>query len=81
MERVVDKAAFLRAMAEGWLFLTGRLPGLGIERNPFLRLAEAGWDDCGGSRDESFASQLRPLVRQMRRDPQYQTVPYVPDWI
>lgn len=76
----VDKAAFLRALAEGWLFLTGRLPGLGVERNPFLRLAEACWEDCGGSQNESFASQLRPVVKAMRESSVYQA-PYVPDWI
>src|SRR6516225_8123441 len=36
-----DKHGFVFRLAEAWLYLTGRLPGLGKERNPFLRFVEA----------------------------------------
>jgi hypothetical protein len=34
-EREHDKHAFAFRLAEAWIYLTGKLPGLGHERNPF----------------------------------------------
>ena len=36
-----DKHGFVYRLAEGWIFLTGKLPGAGKERNPFLRFVDA----------------------------------------
>lgn len=76
-----DKAAFLHVLAEAWVFLTGKLPGQGIDRNPFLRLVEASWSDCSGGEEEPFASQLRSVLGQMRTDPVYRQQDYRPSWL
>jgi hypothetical protein len=46
-EREQDKHAFTLRLAEAWIYLTGKLPGLGTERNPFLRFVEAAAQDAG----------------------------------
>ena len=46
-EREHDKHAFTLLLAEAWIYLTGNLPGLGTERNPFLRFVEAAARDAG----------------------------------
>ena len=46
-EREHDKHAFAFRLAEAWIYLTGKLPGLGSERNPFLRFVEAAARDAG----------------------------------
>ena len=56
-----EKVAFVAVMAEAWVFLMGRLPGSSPvpEKNPFLRLVDAAWQDAGGQADESFVQALR----------------------
>ena len=42
-----QKRAFVRIWAEGWVFLTGEMPGKNPDpsKNPFLRVVEAAWSD------------------------------------
>jgi hypothetical protein len=42
-----QKRAFVRILAEGWVFLTGEIPGKHPDpsKNPFLRVVEAAWID------------------------------------
>ena len=42
-----QKRAFVRILAEGWVFLTGEMPGKHLDpsKNPFLRVVEAAWSD------------------------------------
>ena len=42
-----QKRAFVRILAEGWVFLTGEMPGKHPDplKNPFLRVVEAAWMD------------------------------------
>ena len=42
-----QKRAFVRILAEGWVFLTGKMPGKNLDpsKNPFLRVVEAAWID------------------------------------
>jgi hypothetical protein len=42
-----QKRAFVRILAEGWVFLTGVMPGKNPDpsKNPFLRVVEAAWID------------------------------------
>lgn len=63
------KAAFVQTLAEGWIYLTGKLPGGGSEseKNPFLRFVESAWEDAGGEKEESFVQSLRttlPLLKE-----------------
>ena len=40
-----EKRAFVRILAEGWVFLTGQMPGKNRDplKNPFLRVVDAAW--------------------------------------
>jgi hypothetical protein len=42
-----EKRAFVRILAEGWVFLTGEMPGKNrdLSKNPFLRVVDAAWVD------------------------------------
>ena len=42
-----QKRGFVRILAEGWIFLTGEMPGKNLDpsKNPFLRVVEAAWMD------------------------------------
>jgi hypothetical protein len=42
-----QKRAFVRILAEGWVFLTGEMPGKNrnLSKNPFLRAVDAAWID------------------------------------
>ena len=42
-----QKRAFVRVFAEGWIFLTGEMPGKNRDplKNPFLRAVDAAWID------------------------------------
>ncbi len=42
-----QKRGFVRILAEGWVFLTGEMPGKHRDplKNPFLRVVEAAWTD------------------------------------
>ena len=42
-----QKRGFVRIFAEGWVFLTGEMPGKNLDpsKNPFLRVVEAAWID------------------------------------
>lgn len=60
----LEKAAFTKWIAVGWVFLTDRPPGRGVtvEGNPFLRFLLAIWSDLSGEAS-SFESALDRLDR------------------
>jgi hypothetical protein len=52
-----QKRAFVRILAEGWVFLTGKMPGKNRDpsKNPFLRVVEAAWTDWHHQENSSDA--------------------------
>lgn len=71
------KNAFVFTMAELWVLISGKRPGSGPVRNPFLRLVAAAWEDAGGSPNESFERSLRQTLERMEREP----VQSPPHWL
>jgi hypothetical protein len=53
-----QKRAFVRILAEGWVFLTGKMPGKNLDpsKNPFLRVVEAAWIDWHQMKDSDAAA-------------------------
>jgi hypothetical protein len=53
-----QKRAFVRILAEGWVFLTGKMPGKNLDpsKNPFLRVVEAAWIDWHQRKDSDAAA-------------------------
>jgi hypothetical protein len=53
-----QKRAFVRILAEGWVFLTGEMPGKNLDpsKNPFLRVVEAAWIDWHQVKDSDVAA-------------------------
>lgn len=81
------KAAFVMTMAEGWVALTGKVPGKGtrVSQNPFLRFAATGWRDVGGDFDpdlhDTFAqSALASAVGELQTRLEGRGKDYKPDW-
>ncbi|MBN9347696.1 MAG: hypothetical protein J0I48_16115 [Devosia sp.] len=70
-----EKNAFVQSMAEAWVFLTGRLPGTGSARNPFMDFALGAWQDAGGDPD----APMRNAVKLARQNTVLSDSP--PDWI
>jgi hypothetical protein len=64
-EREHDKHAFVYRLAEAWIYLTGKLPGSGRDRNPFLRFVEAAGIDAGID-DEDFYSATKQAIDILR---------------
>jgi hypothetical protein len=64
-EREHDKHAFVYRLAEAWIYLTGKLPGSGRDRNPFLRFVEAAGIDAGID-DEDFFSATKQAIDILR---------------
>jgi len=61
-----DHAAFLRTLAEAWVYLTGRKPGSNPNhsKNPFLRFSALAWADVFGPQkehDPEFSGALKQL--------------------
>ncbi|WP_181700533.1 hypothetical protein [Chthonobacter albigriseus] len=75
------KQAFVLHMAQGWLSLTGKMPGKSTDKelNPFLRYCAVAWEDVGQTSDTSFASQLRSMLAN---PPEIQLIepPGMPSW-
>jgi len=62
-----QKRAFVRILAEGWIFLTGEKPSKNLvsSRNPFLLVVEAAWLDWleeDSSDTEAFGDALRAVI-------------------
>ena len=62
-----QKRAFVRILAEGWVFLTGEMPGKNLDpsKNPFLRVVEAAWIDWrpeGSSDAAAFGEALNAAI-------------------
>ena len=62
-----QKRGFVRILAEGWVFLTGKMPGKNRDpsKNPFLRVVEAAWIDWhqeDSSDTEAFGDALRAVI-------------------
>jgi hypothetical protein len=64
-EREHDKHAFVFRLAEAWVYLTGSVPGLGTERNPFLRFVEAAARDAGIG-EQNFWSAAKTAVATLK---------------
>lgn len=73
----VAKVAFVFTMAELWMFMSGKRPGSGPNRNPFLRLVADAWEDVGGGPDESFAQALRQTLKRLTNE----SVESPPSWL
>jgi hypothetical protein len=56
--QVHQKRGFVRILAEGWVFLTGEMPGKNLDpsKNPFLRVVEAAWIDWHQVKDSDVAA-------------------------
>jgi hypothetical protein len=65
-EREHDKHIFVYRLAEAWIYLTGKLPGLGRERNPFLRFVEAAGTDAGID-EEDFYSATKQALEHLKK--------------
>jgi hypothetical protein len=83
-----DEAAFVRPLAEMWLYLTGRKPGAQKDlTNPFLRLVTAAWRDAFGESDEepSFNAALETLegMSKLPGDELWRTsvIEFGPSWL
>jgi hypothetical protein len=62
-----QKRAFVRVLAEAWIFLTGKTPGKNPDplNNPFLRVVEAAWMDWhqeDSSVPAAFAEALNAAI-------------------
>ena len=62
-----QKRAFVRILAEGWIFLTGEMPSKNLDpsRNPFLLVVEAAWLDWleeDSSDTEAFGDALHAAI-------------------
>jgi hypothetical protein len=62
-----QKRAFVRILAEGWIFLTGKMPSKNPDssKNPFLLVVEAAWLDWleeGSSDTEAFGDALLAVI-------------------
>jgi hypothetical protein len=64
-EREHDKHVFVYRLAEAWIYLTGKLPGGGRDRNPFLRFVEAAGIDAGID-EEDFYSATKQAIDTLR---------------
>ena len=60
-----DKHGFVFRLAEAWLYLTGRLPGLGKERNPFLRFVEAAAVDAN-VQSNGFYDGMKAAIQHLK---------------
>jgi len=80
------KAAFVGILAEGWVFLTGALPGAykDIDQNPFLRFVTAAWADLSETPSdkvyESFVQGLRTARVRLAAIPGFDASTYRPSW-
>jgi hypothetical protein len=60
-----QKRGFVRILAEGWVFLTGEMPGKNLDpsKNPFLRVVEAAWLDWHQNSDAAaFGEALNAAI-------------------
>jgi hypothetical protein len=76
------KAAFVLALAEAWIGLTGRLPGKGADDNLFLWFVAAAWKDAGEPADEDFVHSMREAVDELlTRFNNGSEGEFVPEWL
>ncbi|TQN61024.1 hypothetical protein FLX27_15265 [Agrobacterium tumefaciens] len=75
------KAAFVTTLAESWIWLTGRIPGKGLENNPFLEFVDAAWKDAGEDK-EDFIHAMRQAVDDLKtRIPKEKIETFEPAWL
>lgn len=74
------KLAFVSILAEGWMYLTGRKPGMQPERNPFLDFTSYAWDDACGPSDKNFHRQVRAVVASLPKTVDPSSMQYRPPW-
>jgi hypothetical protein len=79
-----QQRAFVRILAEGWVFLTGKMPGKNRDpsKNPFLRVVEAAWTDWHHQENSSdaFGEALDAAISSI--EPQFKGLVAIgPAWV
>ena len=80
-----QKRGFVRILAEGWVFLTGEMPGKNLDpsKNPFLRVVEAAWMDWlqeDSSDTEAFGDALNAAISSIDEARLNRLVAEGPEW-
>ena len=80
-----QKRGFVRILAEGWVFLTGEMPGKNPDssKNPFLRVVEAAWMDWlqeDSSDTEAFGEALNAAISSIDKTRFNRLVAAGPEW-
>ena len=80
-----QKRAFVRILAEGWVFLTGKMPGKNLDplKNPFLRVVEAAWTDWrqeDSSDTAAFGEALNAAISSIDKTRFNRLVAMGPEW-
>jgi hypothetical protein len=66
----VVKRAFVYPLAEGWVHLTGKLPGSSKDdHGPFFPFIQEAWLDAGQQDETSFTNAVAAAVREIKEDP------------
>ncbi len=60
-EREHDKHAFIYRLAEAWIYLTGKPPGKGRDRNPFLRFVDAAATDADVEETDFYSAMKHAI--------------------
>jgi hypothetical protein len=81
-----QKQAFVRVWAEGWVFLTGEMPGKNLDpsKNPFLRVVEAAWMDWRKVKNSDtavFGEALNAAISSIDKTRFNRLVAAGPEWV
>jgi hypothetical protein len=79
-----QKRAFVRILAEGWVFLTGKMPGKQRDpsKNPFLRVVEAAWSDWRKVKNsDAFGDSLKAAILSIDEARFNRLVAVGPEWL
>jgi hypothetical protein len=81
-----QKRAFVRILAEGWVFLTGEMPGKNPDpsKNPFLRVVEAAWMDWRKVKNSDtavFGDALNAAISLIDKPRLNRLVEAGPEWV
>jgi hypothetical protein len=73
-----EKAAFVRVMMEGWIFLTGKRPS--DKNTHFASFVSAGWTDLTGQEDSSWEQPIRKAHESFSPQDIASIAERVPSW-
>ena len=79
-----QKRAFVRILAEGWVFLTGKMPGKHPDssKNPFLRVVEDAWTDWRKVKNsDAFGDSLNAAISSIDKTRFIRLVAAGPEWL